>query len=75
MKYILICYILPMVIMLCYEMRAIVNAQRRGLMIRTRFWPMFCRCCIPALNLWLAMWLLLFDVNYLMEKFYKRTGL
>ena len=74
MKYILLGYILPMAIMLCYEVAAIRRAQRRRLMIRTTFWPMFCRCCIPALNLWLAMCLLLLDFNNLAEKFFKRYG-
>ena len=69
--YIIWLYAVPFIVMVFYEIAAIKRAQRKGLLIRTRFLDMLGRFALPGFNLLFACWLLSDDILYYLDKYLK----
>ena len=71
--YIIGFYIVPFLVMICYEVAAIKRAQRKRLWICSRYWYMLGRCALPVFDLLFACFLLINDLSIYLGKQLKKN--
>lgn len=72
MKYVIIFYVIPILIMLVYDVLGIRWHLKRNELIRPFCWPMVFRTLCPLINLVVAVCMLLLDFDYYMDKLLRK---
>lgn len=68
MKYFIVLYVVPAVIMLYYEIRELMWAKKHHMPVSANILAMAFRILVPVFNLFLALFIVCYDIKLFLEK-------